>query len=81
MILPDGYAARRKEFECDCSAEVNLQRTAYTHRSHGTMRSKGSSRVPHGALVIAPDGEVLSVSAQPLGHPDGKVFPIQSSMN
>ncbi len=56
-----------------CSVEVKVQRSAYTHRSHATMKSKGSSRVPPGALLIAPDGEVLSVGAPPpLGHSDGK---------
>ncbi|CAF0909783.1 unnamed protein product [Rotaria sordida] len=44
--------------------EVNLQRSAYTHPSHGTVKSKNSSVVPPGALLIAPDGEVLFVGGQ-----------------
>ncbi len=48
-----------------------MQRSAYTHRSHATTKSKGSSIVPPGALLIAPDGEVLSVGA-PAAHSDGE---------
>jgi hypothetical protein len=48
-----------------------MQRSAYTHRSHATTKSKGSSIVPPGALLIAPDGEILSVGG-PTGHSDGE---------
>ncbi|CAF2964306.1 unnamed protein product [Rotaria sp. Silwood2] len=49
--------------------EVHAQRSAYTHRSHVTLKSKHSSVVPPGALLIAPDGEILFVGG-PSGHPD-----------
>ncbi|CAF3362122.1 unnamed protein product [Rotaria sp. Silwood1] len=49
--------------------EVTLKRSAYTHRSHGTIKSKNSSAVPPGALLIAPDGEVLFVGGSS-GQPD-----------
>lgn len=39
-----------------------VQRSAYTHRSHGTGKSKSSSILPSAALLIAPDGEILDVS-------------------
>jgi len=48
-----------------------MQRSAYTHRSHATTKSKGSSIVPPGALLIAPDGEILSVGGT-TGHSDGE---------
>lgn len=48
--------------------EQTLLRSAYTHRSLGTIKSKGSSYVPPGALLIAPDGEVLVV-----GGPSGQI--------
>lgn len=48
-----------------------MQRSAYTHRSHGTVKSKGSSVVPPGALLIAPDGKVLTVGG-PAGHGEGE---------
>ena len=47
--------------------EIQVQRSAYTHRSHNTAKSKGSSIGPTGALLIAPDGEVLNVGG-PAGH-------------
>ncbi|CAF4339793.1 unnamed protein product [Rotaria socialis] len=49
--------------------EPNFLRSAYTHRSRGTEKSKNSAMVPPGALLIAPDGEVLLVSG-PSGHPE-----------
>lgn len=49
--------------------EIQVQRSAYTHRSHNTAKSKGSSIIPTGALLIAPDGEVLNVGG-PAGHID-----------
>lgn len=49
--------------------EIQVQRSAYTHRSHNTAKSKGSSVVHTGALLIAPDGEVLNVGGPP-GHTD-----------
>ena len=50
-----------------------MQRSAYTFRSHGTSRSKGSSIVPPGALLIAPDGEILAVGGTG-GHPESKLI-------
>ena len=54
-----------------CRLEIHLQRSAYTHRSHGTIKSKASSLVPPGALLIAPDGEVITVGG-PIGYNDGE---------
>ncbi|CAF5138612.1 unnamed protein product, partial [Rotaria magnacalcarata] len=51
--------------------EANFLRSAYTHRSRGTVKSKNSAMVPPGALLIAPDGEVLLVSG-PSGHPENE---------
>jgi hypothetical protein len=44
-----------------------MRRSAYTNRSHVTTKSM----VPPGALLIAPDGEILSVGG-PTGHSDGE---------
>ena len=52
--------------------EIQMQRSAYTHRSHGTSKSKGSSIVPSGALLIAPDGEILDVGG-PVGHSESRL--------
>jgi hypothetical protein len=50
---------------------MQMQRSAYTFRSHGTGKSKGSSIVPSGALLIAPDGEILAVGGTG-GHHESK---------
>ncbi len=52
--------------------ELPVRRSAYTHRSHATTKSKSSSIIPPGALLIAPDGEVLSVGGPTGHHSDGK---------
>lgn len=50
------------------TAPVN--RSAYTHRSVGTVKSKQGHQIPPGALLIAPDGEILTVGG-PHGHTEG----------